>query len=101
MGLSEKEIDELIKKLREKIKKSTVEYDTRLFNIEAFEDRYQVALRSRMNLEAFILAEIANYEKIKTQLENERNIQEPEQNTFSDKIDRIIEDNTASHFLFR
>lgn len=95
MALSGKEIDKLIIKLREKYKESTEEYNTRLFNLDAFEDRLQMALRNRMNLEGFILAEIANYEKIKTNLDLERIRENPEDDSFSRKVDGIIEKNMA------
>ncbi|MBN2040896.1 MAG: hypothetical protein JW864_12705 [Spirochaetes bacterium] len=95
MALSGKETDQLINKLREKYKESTIEYKTRLFNINAFEDRLQMALRRRMSLEGFILAEIANYEKIKGDLDKERNRTDEEENSFSRKVENIIEENTA------
>ncbi len=95
MGLSKKEIDQLIYKLREKYKVSNVEYNTRLFNLDAFEDRFRMALQKRMNLEAFILAEIANYEKIKQNLAQEREIKDSYANSFSEQVDRIIQENTA------
>ncbi len=95
MGLSNKEIDLVIKKLREKYKESAVEYKTRIFNLEAFEDRYQTALRKRMNLEGFILGEIANYEKIKQKYEEEKYPGNPELSEFSKQVNQIIEENTA------
>jgi hypothetical protein len=95
MGLSSKEIDQLIKKLRERYRESAAEYKSRVFNLEAFEDRYKTALIKRMNLEGFILAEIANYEKIKEKCEEERHPKEPEISEFSKQVNQIIEGNTA------
>ena len=95
MGLTEKEIDLLIKKVREKYKTAYNEYNSRLFNAEAFEDRFQTALRKRMNLEAFILAEITNFEQLKQKAEEERHPKQPEENTFSRQVNRIFEENTA------
>lgn len=95
MALSDKEVDLLITKLREKYKESTVEYKTRIFNLDAFEDRFQTALRKRMNLEAFIFTEIANFEKLKQKCEEEKNPKKSQENTFTIQVDRIIEENTA------
>ncbi len=95
MGLSGKEIDLLINKLRERYKESAIEYKTRVFNIDAFEDRFQLALKKRMNLEGFILSEIANYEKIKQKLEEEKHPRKSEGAASSNQINRIIEENTA------
>jgi hypothetical protein len=95
MGLSDKEIDLLINKVRERYKESFREYKSRLFNVEAFEDRLQTALRKRMNLEGFILAEIANFEQLKQKLEEEKNPRKQEESAFSKKVNRIFEDNAA------
>ncbi len=95
MGLSDKEIDLLINKVRERYKESFMEYKSRLFNVEAFEDRLQAALRKRMNLEGFILAEITNFEQLKQKLEEERNPKKPEESAFSKQVNQIFEENTA------
>jgi hypothetical protein len=95
MGLSNKEIDLLINKVREKYKESYKEYKSRLFNVEAFEDRLQTALRKRMNLEGFILAEIANFEQLKQKFEEDRNPKKPEESAFSKQVNQIFEENTS------
>ncbi|MBN2402222.1 MAG: hypothetical protein JXN64_07460 [Spirochaetes bacterium] len=95
MGLSDKEIDLLINKVREKYKESFIEYKSRLFNVEAFEDRLQTALRRRMNLEGFILAEIANFEQIKQRIDEERHPKNAGESAFSKQVNKIFEDNTA------
>jgi hypothetical protein len=95
MGLSDKEIDLLINKVRERYKESFMEYKSRLFNVEAFEDRLQTALRKRMNLEGFILAEIANFEQLKQKIEEDRNPKKQEESAFSKQVNRIFEENTA------
>jgi hypothetical protein len=95
MGLSDKEIDLLINKVRERYKESFMEYKSRLFNVEAFEDRLQAALRKRMNLEGFILAEITNFEQLKQKIEEERNPKKPEESAFSKQVNQIFEENTA------
>ncbi|MFH0976736.1 MAG: hypothetical protein V1874_13210 [Spirochaetota bacterium] len=94
MGLSGKEVDLLINKLKDKYKESAIEYKSRLFNLDAFEDRLQTALRKRMNLEAFILAEITNFEKIKQKLDDEKKGSKNGENAFSRKVERIMEENT-------
>ncbi len=88
MALSEKEIDLLIKKLREKYRKNAMKYNTSHFNIEAFEDRLQMALRNKMNLEGFLLAEVSNFEELKGKIEKK----EPEK-PFTLHVNKIIEEN--------
>ena len=96
MGISGKEIDKLISKLRVKFKEAALEYNNPgWFNIEAFEDRYRIALKSRMNLEAFALAEIANFEKIKEKCEQEKRGRTQEESAFSHQVNKILEENTA------
>jgi hypothetical protein len=95
MGLSDKEIDGLINKVRIRYKEAYTEYKSRLFNIEAFEDRLQTALRKRMNMEAFILAEITNFEQLKQRIEEERNPKKIEESAFSKQVNQIFEENTA------
>lgn len=87
MPLSQNEIHTLIEKLRAKYLDYAEKFNPKWFSIDAFEDRMQMALRNRMNLEAFILAEISNFEKIKEKYESQKN-----QTSFSDKVDKIIEE---------
>ncbi len=90
MSLSQKEIEVLIEKLRGKYLESAKKFSPRWFDINAFNDRLSMAVRNRMNLEGFILAEITNFEKIRTQYDKKKR-----KNDFTRKVDRIIEENIA------
>lgn len=92
MSLSREEIDGLIAKLREKYRDYSKKYNPVWFNTESFEQRLGMAIRNRMNLEGFILAEISNFEKLKEQYDKRKKQKE---NSFSKEVDRIIEENTA------
>ena len=89
MPLSDKETESLIEKIRAKYDQYAAKHNPRWFDRDAFEERLQVALRNRMDIEGFILAEIANFEKIKESYEKKKNNQ-----SFSQQVDRIIEEHT-------
>jgi hypothetical protein len=88
MAMTENEISALIGKLRERYADYAEKYSPRWFDLEAFEGRYAVALKKRMNLEGFILAEIANFEKVRESYTKKRS-----KNSFSDKVNSIIAEN--------
>jgi len=90
MPLNRDEIEKLIRKLREKYSEYAEKKSASWFNLPAFEERLNMALANKMNLEGFILAEIANFEKLQ---EGYRKKSEP--SAFSLRVDRIIEENTA------
>ncbi len=90
MPLSDKEVQTLIGKLREKYAGYAKKYSKSWFNLDAFEDRLLVALRNKMNLEGFILAEIANFEKTREKYEKKKNAK-----SFTQLVDRIMEENMA------
>lgn len=90
MPLSEKEIKLLIKKLRDKYDEYGKKISRVWFSGEAFEERLDMAIKKRMNLEGFILAEIANFEKTKDKYEKKKN-----QRPFSAFVDNIMEENRA------
>jgi hypothetical protein len=90
MPLSSGEIDLLISKLRDKYAFYAGKYTAQWFNLQAFEERLEMAIENRMNLEGFILAEIKNFEDIRERYEKRRG-----KRSFSEKIDKIIEENTA------
>ncbi|MFA5517840.1 MAG: hypothetical protein WDA74_01160 [Spirochaetota bacterium] len=92
MPLDKKEIDKLIAKLREKYKDYSQKYNSTWFDLNAFDERFSMAIKERMNLEGFILAEITNFEKIKQKYETRKKLKE---NSFTKEVDRIIEENTA------
>ena len=92
MSLSNNEVNELVTKLREKYKEYSEKYHKKWFNLDAFDERLTFALKSRMDLEGFILAEISTFEKLKIQYDNKKKSKE---NLFSQEVDKIIEENLA------
>lgn len=92
MPLEKTEIDKLIKKLRESYKEYSEKHNRTWFDLNAFDERLSMAIKERMNLEGFILAEITNFEKIKQKYEIRKKAKE---NNFTKEVDRIIEENMA------
>ncbi|HOP63996.1 MAG TPA: hypothetical protein PK358_11860 [Spirochaetota bacterium] len=92
MSLKKAEIDELVRKLREKYRDYSEKHNRTWFDIEAFDQRLSHAIRSRMNMEGFILAEISNFEKLKERYDKRKKEKE---NSFSKEVNRIIEENAA------
>ena len=90
MSMKQDEIDDLISKLRLKYSDYGQKHNPKWFSVEEFEKRYIMALKNRMNLEAFILAEIANFEKIKEKYDKKK-----KQKSFSEQVDKIIEENNS------
>lgn len=88
MPLSSEEINRLLIKLRERYSEYAGRYSPSWFNIEAFEDRYIMAVQNRMNLEGFILAEISNFEKIREKYESKK-----KKGEFTSRVERIMEEN--------
>lgn len=88
--LHDNEIEILIAKLRNKYDKFASKYSTHWFNKDAFEERLQVALRNKIDLEAFIVAEIAHFETIRKRYEEKKS-----ESSFSQKVDALIEELTA------
>ena len=90
MTLSQNEIDKLVVKLKDRYREYASRYNPTWFNRDAFDERLRMAVRNRMNMEGFILAEIANFEKVREKYEKKS-----KQKPFSHEVDRIIEENTA------
>lgn len=90
MAMSEKEIGKLVEKLRGKYREYAQRFSPRWFDLSLFEERYAMAVKNRMNMEGFILAEIANFEKVRERYEKKK-----EERPISEKIDLIIEANNA------
>ena len=86
MPLSSKEITELIGKLRSKYDEYAFSYSPKYFDRGAFDQRLKFAEKNKMNLEAFILAEIANFENVKAEYEKKAGKGE-----YSRKVDNMIE----------
>jgi len=92
MPLKREEIDELVKKLRDRYRDYSEKYNRTWFDLDAFDQRLGMAIKNRMNLEGFILAEISNFEKLKERYDKKKREKE---NSFSKEVNRIIEENTA------
>lgn len=89
MAMPEEEINQLIQKLKDRYAEYSKKNPT-WFNVDAFNDRLIMAYRNRMNLEAFILAEIANFEKVRGKYEKKKS-----EKSFSEQVDKIIDEMTA------
>jgi len=90
MSLSPVEIEQLIDKLRNRYREYAAKHNKKWFSSDPFEERLQMARDNRMNLEGFILAEVANFEKLKEKYEKKK-----KDRPFSETVDTIIEENTA------
>ncbi len=88
MSISAKEIELLIGKLRDKYREYGQKHSRAWFNIEAFEQRHAMAVDRGMNMEAFALAEIANFEKMREKYEKKKS-----EKPFSKMVDDIMEQN--------
>ena len=91
MPLKEEELRALCEKLRARYDDCAKKYSPVWFSRTEFESRFALAKRNRMDIEGFILAEIANFEKIRERYETKKK----EKNSFSKKVDSIIEENLA------
>ncbi|HSV98018.1 MAG TPA: hypothetical protein VLM75_13945 [Spirochaetota bacterium] len=88
MSLSTKEIELLIKKLRDRYREYGEKHSRAWFNLEAFNQRHAMAVDKGMNMEAFALAEITNFEKTREKYEKKKN-----EKPFSKMVDDIMEQN--------
>ncbi|HEY1405791.1 MAG TPA: hypothetical protein VF857_04200, partial [Spirochaetota bacterium] len=91
MALSKEEQLGLVDKLRVRYDEYAKKFSPAWFNRSAFEERYRMAIVNDMDIEAFILAEVANFEKIRERYDKKKT----EKESFSKKVDKIIEDNFA------
>src|SRR4030067_2189819 len=89
MAMSDAEINKLILKLRNKYSEYSKK-NPAWFNREAFEERLTMAFQNKMNMEGFILAEISNFEKIKSKYEKKKS-----EKPFADQVERIIGEHLA------
>ena len=91
MPLSSNEIIMLTEKLRTRYAEAAKAYSPKWFDTAGFEDRLSTARRRKMDMEGFILAEIANFEKIRDRYDKKKK----EKGAFTKKVDSIIEENLA------
>lgn len=90
MALSKEEIELLIRKLEDRYREFAERHGDRWFNIASFRERLLMARTNRMNMEAFILAEISNFETLK-----KRHDKKKSDHSFAERVDRIMEENLA------
>jgi hypothetical protein len=89
MPMTDGEIKQLIEKLKQRYSEYSKKNPT-WFNADSFDERLLMAVKNRMNMEAFILAEIANFEKIKEKYDKKKS-----EKSFAEQVDRIIDEITA------
>ena len=85
------DIDAAVRKLKSLYSEYAEKYGEKLFNLRGFEDRYRGALVQKLNLAAFLHAEITVFEELKKKVE--KGPEEKTGPTYSDIADRIIEQN--------
>ncbi len=89
-SLSLQEEKEILKKIREEYKEFSKQYGKKVFDLDAFEDRLQFAIKKRISLENFFFAEIAALEKLKEKIEQKKKAKE---NSFLTQVDKMLADN--------
>ena len=86
------DVDQAVKKIKSLYGKYAETYGSRVFNLKAFEERYKNALRNKLNLEAFLHAEIMVIEELKKRVTGGQS-REPPKLGYSEIADGIIEKN--------
>jgi hypothetical protein len=85
------DVDAVVRKLKELYSRYADRYGPKLFNLQAFEQRYRNALTNRVNLTSFCHAEITVFEELKRRVQKK----EPEEKepVYGEVVDRIVEEN--------
>jgi hypothetical protein len=91
MSLRADEVNMLLNKIRGLFDEYARTLSPVWFNRSTFEERYRFAITKKMDIQAFLLAEISNFEKIRARFESRRK----KPFSFSDKVDKIIEENNS------
>jgi hypothetical protein len=86
------DVDQAVRKLKSLYGKYAEKHGSRVFNLAAFEERYKNALRDKLNLKAFLHAEIMVFEELKKRVEGSVGAQPPKPR-YADIADGIIEKN--------
>ena len=86
--MDKEEINQIVSKIRETYREYAKKFGQG-FQQDSFEERYQLAIRSGMELEGFFLSEIAFLEKLKEKYDKKASAK-----SFSVMVDNIIEENT-------
>jgi hypothetical protein len=85
------DVDAVVHKLKSLYKKYAQEYSSKIFNLQAFEQRYHDALVNKININNFCHAEITVFEELKKRVLQQDKPRSTA--TYSDVADRIIEEN--------
>lgn len=99
MKLSSNEINLTLTKIRNKYLSIVKNFNKSRALVEAFETRYMNALRSKMNLSVFLMAEIEaveeiyNKEALKHELELQKFHQQPKEEKNDSFVDKVMENN--------
>lgn len=85
------DVDAVVRKLKSLYTKYTDVFGEKIFNLEAFEQRYRDALLNKVNLTNFCHAEITVFEELKKKVEKKSTAEAGA--SYSNVADRIIEEN--------
>lgn len=85
------DVDEVVKKLKSLYTTYAEKYGSKMFNLKGFEDRYRDALVKKLNLNAFLHAEITVFEELKKRVKP-TSVNKSEK-SYSEIADQIIEEN--------
>jgi hypothetical protein len=86
------DVGRVVKKIKSQYTRFAETYGSRVFNLKAFEERYENALRGKMNLKVFLHAEILAVEDLIKRVEKEKS-REPRRPGFGEIADGIVEKN--------
>ena len=88
--LSIDEQRKILGKLRSEYLDYGSKYGTKVFDIEAFEKRYEYALKMKFDMGGFFLREIGTVEELKSKIEERIKGRE---NRFIDRVEKMVEEN--------
>jgi hypothetical protein len=88
------EINKAVEKLKRLYTKYAQEFNPRIFNLRGFEDRYRNALRDKVNLNAFLHAEILAFEELKKRVQKKTEDRSSQPfSSYGEIADRIVAEN--------
>jgi len=93
---SQGEVDKVVHKLKQLYRHYAAIYGEGTFNLKAFEKRYIDALKGKVDINAFLHAEISVFEELKCRvIKPEKKKEGKYEPSYSEIADRIIEENVA------
>lgn len=89
------DVDAVVHKLKSLYREYGERYGKKLFNLEGFENRYHDALINRLNLNAFLHAEITVFEELKRRVaeKGKPSGRESSESSYGEIANRIVEEN--------